>query len=142
MEKETSSEKMNTISECLRKAAQSGYVVDFFVQENGLSYKGSKQIYPPEAVSIRNFYRFEGESDPADSSILYLIRTRDGVRGTLLDAYGMYSDKGISGFVKGIRRIHKQQPREQTRSGKQVLLAVLAVYTLWWMVRRLLRRRR
>ncbi|MBO9595975.1 MAG: hypothetical protein J7599_23940 [Niabella sp.] len=107
MEKETASEKMNTISECLRKAVQLGYAADFFVCDTGLSYKGARRIYPPDAVSIRNFYRFEGESDPADSAILYLIQTRDGVKGTLLDAYGIYSDKGISNFVRGIRRIHK-----------------------------------
>ncbi|WP_300601260.1 hypothetical protein [Niabella sp.] len=139
MEKETSSEKMNTISECLRKAVASGYVNDFFVLDNGLSYKDALQIYPPEAVSIRNFYRFEGESDPADSAILYLIQTRDGVKGTLLDAYGIYSDKGISNFVRGIRRMRKQQPRPQMHRGVRMVMVVIAAYTLWRISKRLLR---
>jgi len=139
MEKETASEKMNTISECIQKAIRSGYGVDFFVTEEGLTYKKARRVYQPEEVSIRNFYRFEGESDPADGSILYLLRTRDGVRGTLLDAYGIYSDKAIAGFVKGIRSIRKLQPRSGTRMGG-VIMVVLAVLSAWWIGRRLFAR--
>ncbi|MCD2421576.1 hypothetical protein LQ567_02305 [Niabella pedocola] len=98
-------------------------------------------MYPPDAVSIRNFYRFEGESDPADSAILYLIQTHDGIKGTLLDAYGIYSDKGISNFVGRIRRIRKQQPGTHTQNGKPVILILIAAYALWWMGWRLFRQR-
>ncbi len=140
MKKETSSEKMSTISECIQKAVATGYDKDFFIVDGVLSYKNARRVYLPEEVSIRNFYRFEGESDPADSSILYLLRTDDGVKGVLLDAYGIYSDKSITGFVKGISDINKQQPRKKAGI-RELLMTVAIVCTAWWLGKRLLSRR-
>lgn len=110
MKRETSSEEMNTISECIRNAVKTGYTRDFFITEEGLSYNGAGKTYTPEDITIKNFYRFEGESDPADNAILYLVRTRDGVRGTLLDAYGPYAEARITGFIKEVSGIQKLAP--------------------------------
>ncbi|MBO9596010.1 MAG: hypothetical protein J7599_24115 [Niabella sp.] len=101
---------MNTISECIRNAVKTGYTHDFFITEEGLSYNGAGKIYAPEEVTIKNFYRFEGESDPADNAILYLMRTQDGIKGTLLDAYGPYAEARITRFVKKVSDIQKQAP--------------------------------
>jgi len=122
MEKETSSQKMNTVSESINKAVKSGYRKDFLVENDALTYEGAKKSYRPEEVRIRNFYRFEGESDPADSSILYLLKTSDGTMGTLLDAYGMYADPSIALFVKKVQEIHKKLPGEKTGIKKDMLI--------------------
>jgi hypothetical protein len=37
-------------------------------------------------------YRFEGDSNPDDSSIVYAISSNTGLKGTLVDAYGAYSE--------------------------------------------------
>ena len=63
-----STQKMQTLSECLTQAREDGYKEDFQVGISGLTTsKGT--FYPPHKVSIKNFYRFEGYSDPADNSI-------------------------------------------------------------------------
>ena len=47
-------------------------------------------------------YRFEGESDPSDSSILYVMEANDGSIGYSVDAYGAFSnhdDVDYNGFI-------------------------------------------
>lgn len=46
----------------------------------------------PEQFNIDEFYIFNDNSDPADSSIIYAISSYTGIKGTLVDAYGMYSE--------------------------------------------------
>jgi len=57
-------------------------------QEGLFSYTREKN-YRPEEICIINFYRFEGQSDPADNAILYVIETNDGSKGTIIDAYAL-----------------------------------------------------
>src|SRR4051812_1763232 len=84
--------EMNTLTACLNKAMADGYTLTFIVTEAGLEVQsGGAKAYKPEEVSIPNFYRFEGDTDPGDMSILYVIETSDGTKGTLIDAYGTYS---------------------------------------------------
>jgi hypothetical protein len=49
------------------------------------------QLYP-EDFTIDEYYRFEGNSDPDDNSIVYAISAKDGLKGVLVDAYGVYSE--------------------------------------------------
>lgn len=51
---------------------------------------------------IREFHRFEGVSDPDHMSIVYAIEGQGGVRGTLVDAFGAYSDPRVSAFLDGV----------------------------------------
>ncbi|MCD2421551.1 hypothetical protein LQ567_02180 [Niabella pedocola] len=130
MKRETSSEEMNTISECIRNAVKTGYTHDFFITEEGLSYSGAGKIYIPGEVTIKNFYRFEGESDPADNAILYLMRTTDGVRGTLLDAYGPYAEARITRFVKEVSDIQKQAPHIKMKLGQYLKIGLGVIITV------------
>jgi hypothetical protein len=59
-------------------------------------------MYSCEDVNAVNFYRFEGITDPDDMSILYAIETCDGAKGTLMDAYGHYSDEDTGEFMKQV----------------------------------------
>jgi hypothetical protein len=59
-------------------------------------------LFEANEVVIRRFERFEGVSDPDDMSIVYAIESRSGIRGTLTDAFGVYSNPAISAFVDKI----------------------------------------
>lgn len=37
-------------------------------------------------------YPFEGMSNPDDNSIVFAISSHSGVKGVLVDAYGMYAE--------------------------------------------------
>lgn len=121
---------MNTISECINSAIKEGYTRDFFISGPGLSFSGAERLYAPDEVIIKNFYRFEGESDPADSAILYLLKTRDGAQGTLLDAYGVYADEDIAAFVKEVNEIHKNRPNIRTKLSRYLKIGIGAALAM------------
>ncbi len=106
---ETQAEKieMNTLVSCLNGLMKEGFDKQFKVTKEGIKELSSEKIYSPEEVKVLNFYRFEGNSDPADNSILYAIETVDGKRGTLVDAYGPYSDMLVAAFMKRVEDIQK-----------------------------------
>jgi hypothetical protein len=98
---------MPTMSHILNVLAGKGYKENFMVREGKLTWINCNKSFSPDQVKIDNFYRFEGESDPDDMSILYAIQTITGVRGTLVDAYGTYSDPEVSEFIKQVQLDHK-----------------------------------
>lgn len=104
---------MKTLVSCLNSLIASGFDAQFKAVKQGLKSLKTEKIYKPEEVKILNFYRFEGESDPADNSILYALETSDGERGTLTDAYGPYSDTNVTGFISEVEEIEKKVVKEK-----------------------------
>lgn len=109
-------ETMSTLSSCMNQAVVDGYIESFKVEGKGMtgSSTADQKFYGPSEVKINNFYRFEGYSDPNDNSILYLVETADGRKGTLVDSYGAYSDNKISEFTKAVEDIHKKDKSSST----------------------------
>ena len=104
---------MKTLASCINKLVQQGYTEDFKVAENGrLLSLQHERMYKPQETEIVNFYRFEGASDPADNSILYVIETNDGIKGTLTDAYGSYSDPSVTKFIEEVQSITKKPVKD------------------------------
>lgn len=101
--------KMKTLSESLNEAIENGYTENFKVATAGLITADEQVTYTAPDIVISDFYRFEGYSDPQDNSILYLIKTNDGRKGTLIDAYGAQADEKISSFIHDVEDIHKKK---------------------------------
>lgn len=100
---------MKSLSSCVNRLVSDGYTDDFKVTEEGLvSLKTNNKIYKPEEVTVVNFFRFEGVSDPDDMAILYAIETADGNKGTLIDAYGTYSDANVNNFILEVDKMRKK----------------------------------
>jgi hypothetical protein len=108
--------KMKTLSEVMTAIQKDGFKENFSVKENLLYAPEANKYYAPAEVSIANFYRFEGTSDPGDNSILYAIETSDGVKGILLDAYGAYSDQDTTGFINEVEAIGKKTEHKINRA--------------------------
>ena len=110
MQQQSNTGQMNTLSACINKLVSDGYTGNFKVDEKGLATAENGKHYKPEQVHIKNFFRFEGASDPADNSILYAIELADGTKGTLTDAYGSYNDPYVGKFIKQVEDIEKKTP--------------------------------
>ena len=94
---------MTDLQKCLNKLENDGYIDQFRVEKGKLqSLKDAKRKYKAKDVKAVNFYRFEGDSNPDDMSILYAIETSDGHKGTLIDAYGNYSDDDTGAFMQEV----------------------------------------
>lgn len=103
---------LKSLSSCLNKMVSDGYTIDFKVTEKGLEDLATEKVYSPEEVNIKNFYRFEGVSDPDDMAILYVIETSDGAKGTLVDAYGTYADATVNEFIVQVENIAKKTEKK------------------------------
>ena len=102
---------LNTMVDCVNSLILKGFTEDFKAKDSGLLSLSTKKLYKPEEVKVLNFYRFEGNSDPADNSILYAVETADGKRGTLVDAYGPYADSHVTKFMHEVEEISKKTER-------------------------------
>ena len=80
-----------------------GYIQDFELLENGLSCIALQLLLAPEEFMVDEYYRFEGFSDPDDSSIIYAITSTEGIKGTLVDAYGTYAENLSSDMLEKMR---------------------------------------
>jgi hypothetical protein len=108
MEKKFEKNLMETPLECIARVKKEGYSENFMASEKGLVALGTKKIYSALEVVIPDYFRFEGETNPDDSSILYLIETNDGTKGILTDAYGAYADTNVNKFITEVENISKK----------------------------------
>jgi hypothetical protein len=105
---------MNNEENLMTNLEKHGYTEQFRVQHNKLESITTGKTYACEDVKAANFYRFEGITDPDDMSILYAIETVDGAKGTLMDAYGRYSDEETGEFMKQVeiaKKLHGMDGR-------------------------------
>lgn len=104
---------MSTISQVLDTLRLKNMDLEFRWTPDGFT-PGRGKYYQPEQLEIIKVFRFEGESDPSDMAILYVLRTRDGVIGYSLDAYGAYSShEKEEGYDNFIRRVPECDHTEQ-----------------------------
>ena len=94
-----------TLVEALNDLNKKGYSSTFNIAEGVAICLESKQRYSPEDMMIIEYHRFEGDSSAGDMSVLYVIDCSNGVKGVIVDAYGMYSNKAVSEFIKQVKLI-------------------------------------
>lgn len=98
--------QMSTLSEVLERMRQKKLDNEFRLVDGAFT-AGKGKSYTPEELTITRTIRFEGESDPSDSSILYIIEANDGLIGYSLDSYGVYSshdeEEGYDNFIRQIK---------------------------------------
>jgi len=100
----------STLSEAVEALRRQGFTADFrFKQETGTMAAGGRS-FGSEDLRIVEHHRFEGISDPDDSSVLYALEAHDGTKGLLVDAYGVYADAGIGAALKRTKDDHGEPP--------------------------------
>ena len=96
---------MTTLSQVLEKLRIRKQDNEFRIA-NGKFTAPSGKLYLASELKIIKTYRFEGNSDPSDSSIIYLIEANDGLIGYSIDAFGVYSnhdnEQGYDDFIREI----------------------------------------
>ena len=95
-------ERMQTVAGALRLFNARGFDREMAVTRGRLHASGTDRGYGPQEVRVRDHRRFEGVSDPGDTSVVYAIEAADGVRGTLVDGYNVYADPAIGDFLRDV----------------------------------------
>lgn len=92
----------DTMVEALNDLKERGYQYDFNLVSHGLesTIDNETVVLSPAEFDIAEVYRFEGMTNPSDNSILYVIESRGGLKGTLISAYGVYADTLSSEMIE------------------------------------------
>jgi len=109
---ETKPGEMTTVTSVLEKLRVKKKDKEFRMTPEGFT-AGTGKCYNPEDLKIIRTYRFEGESDPGDNIVIYVIEAKDGLLGYSMDAYGVYSDHDDDGYDDFIRKINVEERDEQ-----------------------------
>jgi len=81
---------------------ENGFTANFRYENGKLINSNTKIEYKPAAIYIVAQHRYEGMSNPEDMSILYVIKTNQQEKGTLLMGYGPTADLELAEFFKDI----------------------------------------
>ncbi|MBU2929420.1 hypothetical protein [Winogradskyella psychrotolerans] len=79
-----------------------GYTAGFHFKDGTLIGNDSSHTYTPKDIHIVAEHRYEGMSNPSDMSILYIIETNKGEKGTMLIGYGPSANLELSEFFNSI----------------------------------------
>ncbi len=82
----------DTLTEALEGLRKEGFIQDYNLKHDYLHCQPDDVELRPADFDIVNVYRFEGMTDPGDETVLYAIEAKNGNKGTLVDAYGMYAE--------------------------------------------------
>ncbi len=93
----------DTVTEALADLQKRGFVLNFNLVPDGIVCSDLDHQFKPDHFHIKEVYRFEGMSDPGDSTIIYAIESDTSMRGILINAYGMYADMLTSDMVHKLR---------------------------------------
>jgi hypothetical protein len=101
--------EMTTISETLNLLQDQGYTEEFIIEDRKVFRKSDRKVYNPEDLAIVRHFRFEGDSDPADMSVIYVIEAADNTRGILIDAFGTYAGYDSIWFSDFLKKIQMKE---------------------------------
>jgi hypothetical protein len=91
-----------TLAAAVDDLARRGFTEHFGVCGGRLRAIDGGGTFAADEMLIREYHRFEGISDPDDMAIVYAMESQAGTRGTLVDAFGAYSNPAISGFLEHV----------------------------------------
>jgi len=94
----------DTLVQALNSLYQRGYVHNFRIAPNGEMVENSQSHYSPSEVSLHEFHRFEGMTNPSDMSIVYAVETKNGSKGTVVDSYGASGTDYVSAFMNLVQQ--------------------------------------
>jgi len=103
---ENATQTMQTLYDCIFKAVEHGYYESFKLISRGLATPNEKCIYNPSDIAISNLYKGQPLT-AADGSVLYLLKTIDGRKGTLIRTRRSSSDVSFSNFMDQVYSLNK-----------------------------------
>jgi hypothetical protein len=83
----------DTLSQAIDGLVGEGYTEDFNLKDSALECRSGQLRLKADDFKVDKFYRFEGDSNPDDESVVYAISSDAfGIKGILVNAFGIYSE--------------------------------------------------
>ena len=73
-------------------------------EEKQFILEDTEITYKPSDLCIVKSYRFEGDSNPDDNAVLYVLQDKDGLQSIIIDSYGAETNYGgeFDDFIRQI----------------------------------------
>jgi hypothetical protein len=92
-----------TVTEAIRLLEGRGYRSDFRVAEAAVHCAACNATHPPAELVVRETFRFEGDTDPADEAIVLAVECPScGAKGIIVSAFGPDADPELLALVAGL----------------------------------------
>lgn len=113
MENPENIDRMTTLSQVMERLRERGIHREFRMNEScEMKYEDSDKNYQPHELTILKTYRFEGDSNPDDSAVLYVLEDNSGNKGIIIDSYGADSNYPGQEFDTFLRDIPVNESEE------------------------------
>lgn len=94
----------DNLVEALADLKKRGYTTDFNLAFDQIKCVQTGVCLLPTQFTIVAHHRFEGDTDPDNSSVLYVVESNNGaMKGVLVSAYGVYSDPISDVMIQKLR---------------------------------------
>ncbi|MCG8476097.1 MAG: phosphoribosylpyrophosphate synthetase [Cytophagales bacterium] len=96
----------DTLTEAINGLKQRGYTHDFELEFDAIIHRRGQDTpvrYKHDEFEVHEVYRFEGMSSTDDNSVLFAIENKEGHRGLLIDAYGVYAEKLSEDMIRKLK---------------------------------------
>lgn len=94
----------STLAEASSELKNRGFNANLKVNENEKLVDSNGNQFNPAQVTLVEFHRFEGMSNPADSTIIYALEIESGEKGTVIDSFGADGSEATSEFMKKVKQ--------------------------------------
>lgn len=92
-----------TLSQAISALKGRGYVNDFNLHPEWIECQPLNTLLRPDEFHVDEVHRFEGMTNPDDNTVLYAIASTGGLKGVLVDAYGVYSEAISPEMIKKLQ---------------------------------------
>ncbi|MFT5765874.1 MAG: hypothetical protein ACI8VT_001159 [Saprospiraceae bacterium] len=96
-------ENPDTAVETINALNNQGYSHSFSIENGEMRCLENGKTYNSDEIKIDEQFRFEGMSNPADSSILFAVSCEDSVKGVVISAYGLYANIDLLKFMGSLK---------------------------------------
>lgn len=96
--------RYNTLADATTELKKRGFTANFKVDENEKLTDSEGNQFDPSDVTLIEFHRFEGISNPADSTIIYAVEAENGEKGTVVDSFGADASEVTSDFMNKVKQ--------------------------------------
>ena len=94
----------DTVSEAVNDMVKRGYTENFVVKNKTLYCHEKNVSLNPDEFNIDELFRFEGNTDPADETVVYAIAAlHHSIKGILVSAYGAQSAPKDDEMIKQLK---------------------------------------
>ena len=97
-----------TMADAVDGLRRRGFTTDFAVNKESGQVAAGEKTFKSGELTIVEHHRFEGMSDPDDSSVVYALEAPNGLKGTLVDAYGAYANWKTGALLSDTKDRHAE----------------------------------